>query len=287
MRLIPAFLLLATVATAISGFKGADARVTDDQQYLLEFSPKVGKTGELVMDYDMTIGMDMMGMQLDMNQTMEMGASMKILTNDGKEVATGLTYEYLFMEMENPMTGSMTYDSRVDNSGDLFGAELEAAFSGMIGKQVVVVQDKTGNTLRSEGLDEMGMKQNQGGLDVSSVMGMSAFPEKPVRIGESWTKLFNAPGSPMQFDMVMTLKKVSDGKAYIDFNSTVSTNEAYADADSVDMEVYGTQDGTFIYELDGMWMLESMINQDLKMSVVQMGMTIPMDLKGKMILTVD
>lgn len=287
MKFFPALLLSAVAATVIMGFRGADAPQDSDRKYLLELDPETGRTGTMVMDYDLNISMDVMGMAMEMDQNMEMGAKMTILANDGKEVTTGLTYEYVSIAMDNPMTGNMEYDSREDNSGSLIGAELDAAFSGVIGKEVKVIRDKTGKTLGSEGLDELDMKQNQGGLDFSSVMGMSAFPDKPVAIGESWSQVIESPESPMKFDMEMTLKNVSGGKAYIDFDATVSSNENFANADSVDISVSGTQTGTFIYELDGMWMLESLINQDLQMSVVQMGMTIPMDLKGKMILTVD
>jgi hypothetical protein len=251
------------------------------------------------MDYTMKISMEMMGQSMDMDQNMEMGASIEVLDNTANEITTGMAYEYFAMKMTNPAIGELEYDSRKEKNEGMLAAQLDGAFEEILGAKISIVQDKTGKTIKSEGLDGvMGLNKNQGNLDFSSVMGMSQFPDKPVSVGESWNNIMDDPSSPMKMDAKMTLTKVAGGKVYISFDSKVSANDKFSMKDVLEgteaegeeapqMDISGTQSGTFVYEESSMWLIEGMIKQDLSMTVEQMGMKIPMTLKGDMILTME
>ncbi|MCP4120811.1 MAG: hypothetical protein GY751_03580 [Bacteroidetes bacterium] len=280
--------LVLTISIAISGFANQPVleQLENSSSHTLRYNPKVGTTGQIVMDYNLNIKMDMMGQTMDMDQVMEMGATMTVLENNSDGVKSGMTYDYMAMTMENPMTGTMTFDSREEENDDLFGAEMGKAFDEMIGKELTITQDKMGSTIESDLTEAVG-SQGQGGLNLSSIMGMSQFPEKALSIGESWSNTVADESSPMKFDIVMTLKSVKNGKVYIDFDSEVTTNEDFISEEDVEMEMSGTQTGSFVYEESSMWLLEGLINQDLEMTVDQMGMSIPMQLTGEMMITVD
>jgi len=280
--------LVLTISIALSGFANQPIleQLENSGSHTLRYNPKVGTTGQIVMDYNLNIKMDMMGQSMDMDQVMEMGATMTVLENNSDGVKSGMTYDYMAMTMENPMTGTMTFDSRVEGNDDLYGAEMGKAFDEMIGKELTITQDKRGSTIESDLTETVG-SQGQGGLNLSSIMGMSQFPEKALSIGESWSNTVADETSPMKFEIVMTLKSVKNGKVYIDFDSEVTTNEDFVSEEDVEMEMSGTQTGSFVYEESSMWLLEGLINQDLDMTVDQMGMSIPMKLTGEMMITVD
>lgn len=277
--------MLLTLAAMVIGFNSFAS--SPGQKYTLRFSPPAGTSNELIMDYTLKIDMDVMGQSMSMDQKMEMGANMKVLENTDATVKSSIKYSYMAMKMDNPMTGTMEYDSRTENTG-MFAEIMDTTFESIMKKELIIVQDHTGKTIDTEGLDEIaGVKSSQGSLDFASVMGMSMFPEEPISIGDSWSSEMNTADSPMKFDITMTLKNVKDGKVYVDFNSTVTTNEDFSNEMDAQIDVTGTQTGTFIYNEKTMMLIEGLINQDMKMEVEQMGMKIPMTLTGEMMLTME
>ena len=85
---------------------------TEGDGHLLRYNPEKGKSGKMIMDYKMEISMEMMGQSMDMDQSMEMGATVEVLENTGKQSTSKVSYDYFSMIMDNPMMGSMSYDSR-------------------------------------------------------------------------------------------------------------------------------------------------------------------------------
>lgn len=256
--------------------------------YLLRYQPEQGKEAELTMDYTMDISMDMMGQKMDMNQLMEMGANMKVIKSDEKESQTKFSYTYFAMTMDNPLLGTMSYDSRQEDNSGMVAMAMDSTMQELLNTELVVVSDEYGKTEISEGKQLLN-NQTAGSLDMTSMLGMSSFPKKAIVIGESWEQLIKTKDSPMILNTTFTLKEVNDGKVYIDFESDVTTNEQYESGEGeedIQLEITGEQYGTLIYEENTMWLLEGRINQDMEMLTEQMGMSIPMDLKGEMIMLI-
>lgn len=302
MKRTNTILLVAAVVLTLSSFANPSFfknTFNTAKEYVLKYNPEEGTSGTMVMDYTMEIGMDFMGQTLDMDQKMEMGAKMKVTKNTDSEITTEMAYDYFAMSMSNPMVGEMAYDSRKENNEGLLADQLEASFDELFGKTIILVQDHSGKTLRTEGMDDMlGMNQSQGSLDFASVMGMSQFPEGPIKIGDSWEHVMDDASSPMKIASTMTLSKVENGKVYISFESEVSGNDnfdmekAMEDTDAEgeetpDLDVSGTQSGSFVYEESTMWLIEGLIKQDLTMTVSQMGMEIPMTINGNMVMVME
>lgn len=294
MRKSYVFLLITAVIFTVANLSSAVAG--DGEKRILKFNPKAGTSAEMVMDYTMDMTMEMMGQEMKMDQTLEMGALMDVVENNGSSVKTEMTYTYFAMEMDNAMTGKMAYDSRKSDNEGMMASTMDAAFKDVLNKSITITQDMSGKTIKSEGMDDiMGMESSKGGMDFKSIMGMSQFPDKALAIGDSWSNTFADASSPMKIDVTMTLTDIKAGKVYVEFESVVSDNDKFdmseampdSEEEAPELGVSGTQNGTFVYEEGSMWLIEGMIKQDLEMEVEQMGMKIPMKIKGDMIISMQ
>lgn len=254
-------------------------------KYMLKFNPSVGTTGNLEMDIDMNIDMEMMGQQMNTKQSMQMGGAIEVVDNTEDAVTSKMNYKYFTMNMDVPMMGKMTYDSRKEDNEGMMAAAMDEAMKEMIGKEMTMVQSHSGKTISMEGIKAMEqLQQGNTNMNISSVLGMSQFPDKAVKVGESWKSEIGDKNSPYKFDATYTLKEVKDGKAIITIDSDVAMNP---EIDENKVEATGKQTGTFTYNLENMWLIESIIQQDFDMSVEQMGMTLPMKMKGTVMLSME
>ncbi len=258
-------------------------------KYLLKLNPKEGTTGKLIMDINIDITMEMMGQEMKTTQVMEMASNLKVLKNTVEEVVTSMKYEYFSVEMDVPMMGKMEYDTRKEDNEGMMAEAMEGAFKSLLENEITMVQNHSGKTLRMEGVEDVSaVQQGQANMNITSMLNMSQFPEKPVTIGESWKKTITDANSPYAFDATYTLKKVENGKVYIGLESDVSMSDLKSEeAEATAAEMNGKQNGTFIYDQKTMWLIEALINQDFDMSVDQMGMSIPMKMKGDIVLTME
>lgn len=275
--------LILAVCIAILPSTQAFAQKT----YLLEYKPKKGTKGEMIMKMDMNINMEVMGQEMTTSTNMEIGADMEVSKSTGTETTTSMKYNFMAMRMEAPIIGEILYDSRTDDTSGMIGQSMNKAFNQIKDEENTIVQDRTGKTISmemSDGFEQMQSGQNNGGFGMA--MSMSAFPSHPIAIGETWKQTLDDTASFMKIITTYTLKSVKGGKVTLDFESAVEKNEAFTGQETANT-VSGTQHGTLVYREKDMWLLNSEINQDLKMTVAQMEMEIPMDLKSTTILSVD
>ncbi|MEZ5008056.1 MAG: DUF6263 family protein [Chitinophagales bacterium] len=258
-------------------------------KYLLKLNPEEGKTGKMVMNINMDIAMEAMGQSLNTTQKMEMASDLKVLSNTDEKVVTSMKYDYITISMDIPMMGTMEYDTRKEDNEGMMADAMGAAFGQLIDNEITLEQSHDGATLKTDGADGLAqMQSGQANMNISSMINMSQFPDKAIKIGESWNKKIEDAASPYTFDATYTLTKVEDGKVYIDLDSDVGMKEALAvEGEAVDTEMTGKQTGTFIYDQKTMWLIEAILNQDFDMEVEQMGMSMPMKLKGDIIMVME
>lgn len=258
-------------------------------KYLLQLNPEEGKTGKMVMNINMDIAMEAMGQSLNTTQKMEMASDLKVLSNTDEKVVTSMKYDYITISMDIPMMGTMEYDTRKEDNEGMMADAMGAAFGQLIYNEITLEQSHDGATLKTDGADGLAqMQSGQANMNISSMINMSQFPDKAIKIGESWNKKIEDAASPYTFDATYTLTKVEDGKIYIDLDSDVGMKEALAvEGEAVDTEMTGKQTGTFIYDQKSMWLIEAILNQDFDMEVEQMGMSMPMKLKGDIIMVME
>ncbi|MEZ5023929.1 MAG: DUF6263 family protein [Chitinophagales bacterium] len=255
---------------------------SEQEKYLLKFNPKVGKTGQLIMHIDMEIDMEILEQSMSSYQEMEMGSEMKVMSNTSEKVVTSMQYTYFAMSMDMPMMGTMEYDSRRKDNESFMAEAMDSSFSEILNSELIIEQSHDGTTLKTTGLDgENQLQTGQSNMDITSMMNMSQFPEKALKIGESWNRKIENETSPYSFDATYTLKKVVDGKVYVDLTSKVGMNELQVkDSETVETKMTGTQNGSFVYDQKSMWLLEANLTQDFEMETEEMGMTVPMKMKN-------
>ena len=114
---------------------------------------------------------------------------------------------------------------------------------------------------------------------------LGIFPDKPVKVGESWTKntTMNIQPFSMAIEAKYTLKSVADGKANIDVASVIKVNPA-GQADprmkDVKIDLNGTQSGTMVVETESGQLLSSNIKQSISGKINAQGMGMPMNVTG-------
>lgn len=289
IALISASLVIVGCSSSKDGAAGNMGKLPANNA-LLQYNPAVGQSGTMVVTMDMDIAMEVMGQEMNTTQTIEMASKMKVAENTSETVKTTLSYDYFAMAMDIPMMGKMEYDTRNENNEGMLAESLGAVFGELMDEEMTMVQTHTGQTLRIEGMESLAdLQQGNGNFNVNSLLSMSQFPEKPVAVGDSWQKRIDDETMPMAFDATYTLKKISEGKVYIDIDSDVTSNPKFKsdDEETSASEVKGKQSGTMIYEEGTMWFLEGIMNQDFDMTANQMGMEIPMKMKTNIIMVME
>ncbi|MCB0736699.1 MAG: hypothetical protein KDC92_04230 [Bacteroidetes bacterium] len=258
------------------------------KKYLLEYMPKKGTKGEMIMKMDMEIEMSLSGMEMNTTTSMGMGSNLEVAKTTASETTTELTITYMTFSMKYPFVGGIEYDSRtVGDSLDEMTQTLHNTFNEILNEKSSIVQDRSGKTISmemSESMEQMQSGQNNGGFGMA--MSMSAFPSYPLAIGDTWTQTIDDTSSFMKITNTYTLKSVKGGKVTIDFVSDVVKNEAFTGEETI-KTVSGTQQGTVVYREKDMWMSNFELNQDLKMTAVQMEMEVPMTTKSKITMKVE
>jgi hypothetical protein len=268
----------------------ADMGSAAAKKYLLQYNPKVGASGKMVVTMDMDIAMEVMGQSMNTTQTIEMASKMTVKENSAESVKTALTYEYFAINMDIPMMGKMGYDTRKDDNEGMLAESLGAVFSELMKEEMILVQDHTGKTTSIEGMESLAdLQQGSGSFSLNSLVSFSQFPAKALKVGDTWTAVLEDKSNPMKFDVTYTLKQITGGKVYIDLTADVTTNSKFEGSaeESGAANVTGKQTGTMIYQEGTMWLMEGMMKQDFTMVANQMGMEIPMVMKTNILMSVE
>jgi hypothetical protein len=268
----------------------ADMSSAAANKYLLQYNPKVGVSGKMVVTMDMDIAMEVMGQSMNTTQTIEMASKMTVKENSAESVKTALTYEYFAINMDIPMMGKMGYDTRKNDNEGMLAESLGAVFSELMKEEMILVQDHTGKTTSIEGMESLAdLQQGSGSFSLNSLVSFSQFPAKALKVGDTWTAVLEDKNNPMKFDVTYTLKQITGGKVYIDLTADVTTNSKFEGSaeESGAANVTGKQTGTMIYQEGTMWLMEGMMKQDFTMVANQMGMEIPMVMKTNILMSVE
>lgn len=166
----------------------------------------------------------------DMDIHLEMDSSQKVLAVDEEGTAelefsydrliekitsAGQTMEIIADKNATIMrqNGKVIYDSTAPEA-----QERPSPLKGLIGQSMSMKVTKSGKILEAKGLE--GLKKLMPQLDIQGMIKQSqpAFPEKKVRIGESWTQDVELPlpqvGKPVTIETKYTLKGFEKVKGY-------------------------------------------------------------------------
>jgi len=278
-------LTLVAAVMALS-CNSADKKAGGSSDQAFRFNPPVGAA------YDIT-------MQMDMDQKV-MGQNNKIgLTTTYNMHVKGLDtgvydlhvkYNYFRMAMN---AGGMDMEIDTDkpaaapaNPDDPTGmmmAMMNRVFSGIKGQSFSMKLSESGEISDIKGLenivramvDSMGLPPeaqaqvgaslndqfNENDIRNSFQTAYSIYPNKPIKVGDSWTRTASVKGkTPMMIDSKYTVKAIENGMATLGVTSTFSPLEKEGDTN-----IKGTQEGEMQVELATGITTDAKLNQQFTM----------------------
>jgi len=110
------------------------------------------------------------------------------------------------------------------------------------------------------------------------------YPDKPVKVGETWEKEIETSLSEVKMKMKgkYTLKSVKDGVAYIDIKGNFSGKGSMnQNGMNIDMDMDGDQTGQMSIGLADGYLKDSDYKMDMEAKMNVMGQKVPMTIKAK------
>ncbi len=247
---------------------------TAQKKIRLQYNLKKGTMYTYDLSMDQEISFTANGQDMTLNQEMTMALSSTV--DNGEQPDTykitstidGITMKQSIFGMEIFYDSG---DSSTFTSG--MGQKLGEELNKLIGKDYSITIDKQGN------LKEMDMKNLNANSDIQDNLNQSstfaAFPDHKVAVGETWeVKTVPLTDSSLIINTKYTLKKIKGKKAFIDFESTITS------AESNESKISGTQKGELIIDKKTGWTNHATIDQELKMEMNNNGMTFPATISG-------
>ena len=287
----------------------ASAQNTGDKTNL-QLRLEEGKTYKFKMVTEQKIAQEVQGNTMDMTQTMGFGYRYDIEKVDPDGTITiKITHDSVVFRMESAMM-QLDYDSEKSTETDNPMAKGFAAFVGEsyackiasdgTVKEVTGIEEMMANVIKKMGLTEgpegdaakKGLETQLGNTSDTIKSLFAFYPDKPVGIGDSWTKSINIrTGFPMISDTKYTLTGRKNGVAVLEMHSTITTDP---DAEPTDMgqmtiqyDISGESNGTLEVDEATGWNKRSKntlnINGTIHMSgnpQMPEGMTIPLSVEG-------
>lgn len=252
------------IGLAVVGLCGSVSAATQLQWKLAK-----GKTYYQRTTADQLITQSIMGQEQKITQGTGIGMKLQVLDVDAKgNMKVQYTYIWTRFKQNNPMAGTVEYDSSQKSAAVPTGAE---GFAALIGQSYTMTLTPRGKVLDVNGVDQLKqavLKKLPTGADdaqtaqMTGIMSpyidkdslkqmtesrMDIYPDKPVSPGDSWTKDLNiAVGFAMTIKAKNTLQKEEAGVATIATAATIKTDPSKPmdmGGMSLSFDLSGTQDG--------------------------------------------
>jgi hypothetical protein len=275
----------------------------------LKFKLPKGNKYEYAMNMQMTMNQKMMGKDIDMKNTMGFTYLFEVLNDSADWKTISSTISRISMDMD-AMGRTMHFDTDMQ-SGDSTGPEaiMGKIFGAMKGSQFTFTVNDKGDIGEIRGLKEMREKM-MSGLPVdegSAAAGMGnafdeenmkqnmqqafqAYPGKPVKVGESWTKTTTQKiqGMEVKSENTYTLESVKGNDATVKV-ATKMNLVGSGEVPGGTMNLTGTGQGKTHYDLETGMTSDGDIDMKMDIKVkadtteIPMSMNMKMKIKGKKI----
>ena len=274
-------------------------------QYTLEYKLEKGKTYKQNTVMNMSVKMDFMGQDMQMNIKQESGLHYNVMALNSDVYDIQLTYQKIKVSMDVPTPFTIDSDAP-ENSTD---ANLGNIFKSITGIPIDIQMTKQGKVTSVKGVDKLIEKLNATGNPQSTQMFVQQFseaaikalteqssvylPGKPVAIGDSWDAVtsINNQGIDIISKMNLTLKQVTNNIATIEVTGTLSTPEGGFVTKIQGMEasasVKGEQAGNMQVDMKTGWIIRTEMTQNFKQNIEAMGQTMQQNITSKVTVTAE
>lgn len=252
-----------------------------------------GKKFYTTMVMDQQIETSAMGSAMSINQsiTFEFDVEVKDHKENGNHVISN-TYKRMALTQSMPGMGAMgetVVDTKDPSKNKGMVASMMAeSLNKLIDKTFEMEMDQYGKvvgTNMNQLMEEMGAPDDGGSIEGGDMSAYNVqFPNKPVKVGESWEGelVQKNKGMDMKVKSTYTLKAIKDGIAEVEMKSVISTDTT---SNELFGKISGTQSGTSYIELKTGWSKEMKLTQDMTMEMGEGGQTVPMKMKSTITLT--
>lgn len=297
MKITKAFIGVALIAPSIVLAQKVDMKLN------LEKGKKYTQKTEVVNATKQT----MMGQVMEINTTASSITHMELTEDMGKTDMYKIWYGDVGMSMTG-MGQTQTFTSDTSNLDTV--DPMSKVLAGLTGKKFDAKITEKGMVEEVMGLEEMvknataampGGPQmaeqisgsfGDDGLAKNLELTTDIFPEKSVKVGDSWTKeQFTSTGLPIISKTTYTLKSVENGIAILDVVAQLETDPANASTQVQGMEATqyyeGERTGILDVEVATGWVTSGALQDDIVGSItiapgaqVPDGMTIPIEMSN-------
>lgn len=267
----------------------------------LQLNLQEGDSYNMRVVIDQKIFQTIIDQNMDMTQLIDIGYYFNVEEVDADgNYRIRVTYHSI-SHKENGLMGEVEYDSaNPSEAPDPLTEPIRKAYAALLGQSFFMTITPEGEAEDIEGVDaiiakileqsdaeggvamdllESSLKKLFGDQALKEMMGnmLSIYPDKPVRVGDSWSrKIVLEKGLPMIINNTWTLKERREGVAFIEVDSTVEPNP---DAPSISMmtvkmryNMTGTQKGTIEVQEDTGWIIRSKLDQNFSGEMMARGL---------------
>lgn len=262
---------------------------------------EAGKSYGVRMIADQTITQTLAGQTQTMTQSVGMAYTYDVqsVEPDGT-MRIKVTYDWVLYKQDGPM-GTFSYDSA---NPPATVPQAALGYAALVGRGFTVQIKPNGEIADIQGVDELlagmldalgvppGSERDELEASLRSQFGSESlkdsfekaalfYPDKPVAVGDSWSKKISVEtGMPMVLDTTWTLKARKNGVATVETRSDVQTNPEAEPLEVAGMtityQLSGEQSGTMELDEKTGWLMSATLKQDLAGQISAMGMTWPM-----------
>ncbi len=247
----------------------------------------------------------MMGQVMEINTTASSTTYMELAEDNGKTDTYNIWYGNVGMSMTG-MGQSQTFTSdtasleTVDPMSKVLAGLTDKKFDAKITEKGMVeevmgleemVKEATAEMAGGPAMaEQVASSFGDDGLAKNLEMTTDIFPEKSVKVGDSWTKeQFTSTGLPIISKTTYTLKSVEGGTAVVEVKATLETDPANASTSMQGMDATqyyeGERSGTLNVEVASGWVTSGTLKDDIVGSItlapnpqIPDGMTVPIEM---------
>jgi Family of unknown function (DUF6263) len=271
----------------------------------LKFNLSKGSRIDYVINMDMAVNESVMGNNVALNNKLGMGYIFEVVGDSAGWKKVSSTIHRINMKMNvRGQTISFDTDSVTSDTTGASGMMLKI-FGAMKGGQFTFTMDEKGHVGEVSGMREMmqhvvstlnipnaeAIMQNMGkSFDDANFrqnieQSFSAYPDKPVKPGDSWTRTtnINSNGVLITSENTYTLNSVQGDKANVKVSTRLSSG---ADSTSSPAKgITGTMNGETNFDIPTGIPVNSNLDMIMNMKVSAQGQEIPVSMDIKMMVT--
>ncbi|MFC6099289.1 DUF6263 family protein [Olivibacter domesticus] len=291
------FIFLYSYASSFGKEKPSDNFA--QQSVLLKMNLKKGLKYIFTTNTSQLIAQEVMGNKMDIKQHTDIDYIYEVIESNAQGMLIKTTYQNILIDTQTPQ-GNISYDSKKKDNAD---SPLKN-IGNMVGKSFTMHASAEGEVTQIKGMQEIVnsiggdattkqlLKQQFSDSAFINMMNMALniYPNKEMKIGESWQKISTAEMAgmmKMNTQNTYTLKSLEKDNAIIAVQSNIDLlplpNKGVLG--NIEFNLKGTQSGTIKSHLQSGMITSSVIHQEIKGNVSAQGIKIPMTITSDITLT--